>query len=171
MKKLILFIGCVVLVAQLVGCKSSASSLPPPSPLPPPSTNEVKTVEITKVIRDTVIKTEKDSSYYRAYIECINGKPVIKEPKATAGKNLKEPKVDLEGNQLKVDCQAEAQELFHQWQETYIKENKSKTIKVPYAVATPLSQFQVVQLWFGRLFIFLLLLFLIATILRYKKVI
>lgn len=165
MKKLILFIGCVVLVAQLVGCKSSASSLPPPS------TDVVKTKEVTKIIRDTVFKTEKDSSFYRAYIECVNGKPVIKQPKAKSGKNLKEPKVDLKGNELQVDCHAEAQELFHQWQETYIKENQSKTIKVPYAVPTPLTQFQVVQLWFGRLFIFLLLLFVVAAILRYKKVI
>lgn len=165
MKKLALFIGCVVLVALLVGCKSSASSLPPPS------MEETKTKEIKTIIRDTNFLTEKDSSYYKAYIECVNGKPVLKQPKSTPGKNLNAPKVDLKDNELKVDCYAEAQELFYQWKETYTKENQSKTIKIPYAVPTPLTQFQVVQLWLGKILLFLLLLFIIAAFLRYKKLI
>lgn len=166
MKKLALFIGCVVLVALLVGCKSSASSLPPAS------TESTKERIVTIKVHDTILKTEKDSSYYKAYIECVNGKPVLKKPTVqTQGKHLNAPKVHLNGNELNVDCVAEAQKLFFQWKETYVAETNSITRSIPYAVVQPLTWMQTTQIWFGRIFIFLLLVFIIATILRYKKII
>jgi hypothetical protein len=159
-----MFLLCC-LVALLVGCKSSTAALPEPSK------ETTTSIKETITIRDTIFKTEKDSSYYNAYIECVNGKPVLTKPKATPGKNLKAPKVDLTGNELKVDCIAEAQELFYQWKEKYITENKSETIRIPYAVTTPLSWWQTTQIWCGRLFLFLFLAFLVAVYLRFKKII
>ena len=162
MKKLITYCCVVVLVALLAGCRSASS-------LPSPSTAETSTKEVKVVVRDTFFKTEKDSSFYKAYIDCVNGKPVLKNPKATPGKNLKAPKVNLKGNELQVDCQQQAQKLFYQWKEQYVKENQSKTIKIPYAVPAQFTQFQVVQLVLGKIFLFLILLLIVAAILRYKK--
>ena len=165
MKKIAKYISCVVLVVLLAGCKSAASSLPPPS------TETIKEKTVTVTIHDTILKTEKDSSFYKAYIECINGKPVLKNPKSKPGKHQQAPKVDLKGNQLNVDCVIEAQELFHQWKETYIKENQATTIKIPYPVVQPLTWWQTTQIWLGRILIFLLLALIIAVILRFKKII
>ena len=165
MKLKAMFICLVVLVFALTGCKSSVTAIPKPS------TYEVKEITTTITVRDTVLKIEADSSYYKAYIECVNGKPVIKNPVSKPGKNLNPPKVVLDNNILKVDCEAEAREKFVQWKEKFTKDFRSKTIEVPYAVPTPLSQFTVVQIWFGRVFIFLLLAFIIGGILRYKKII
>lgn len=165
MKLKTMFICFVVLVFTLTGCKSSVGVIPKPS------TETIKEVTITETIRDTVYGVKADSSFYKAYIECVNGKPVLKETKSNPGKNLNAPKVDLHGNNLNVNCKTEAYELFHKWKETYIKENLAKTIQVPYAVPTPLSTFKVVQLWFGRLFMFLILLFGVTVFLRYKKII
>jgi hypothetical protein len=165
MRKIIKFCCVVVLVAFLVGCKSSASSLPSPS------TTETTTREVEVVLRDTTLKTEKDSSFYKAWIDCVNGKPVLKNPESKNGRKLQAPNVNLKGNELQVDCRKQAEELFHQWKETYIKESKLKETRVPYAVPTPLTQFQIVQLLAGRFFLLLLLLLLIAAILRFKKVI
>lgn len=168
MKKIITYCCVVVLVALLVGCRSATT---PTSTLPPPTTNVTTTKEVQEVIRDTVFVVEKDSSFYKAYIECVNGKPILKNPKASPGKKLKEPKVKLNGNELQVDCQKEAQKLFYQWKERYIKENSQKEVRIPYAVPAQFTHFQVVQLWLGRIFLFLILLLLVASILRYKKVI
>lgn len=165
MKKILTYCCVVVLVALLAGCKTPASSLPPPS------TKEITTKEVIVTIRDTVFKTEKDSSFYKAYIECVNGKPVLKNPKSKPGKNLPAPNVDLDGNELNVNCKKEAESLFYEWKEKYIKENQSKEIRIPYAVPAEFTQFQIVQLWLGRIFLFLILLLIVAAILRYKKVI
>lgn len=165
MKKIINYVCCVVLVVFLAGCKSAASSLPPPS------TQETKETVTKVTIHDTILKTEKDSSFYKAYIECVNGKPILKSPLSKAGKHQQAPKVDLKDNQLNIDCVTEAQELFHQWKETYTKENQATTIKIPYAVVQPLTWWQTTQIWLGRIFLFLLLVFITAVILRFKKII
>lgn len=165
MKKAILIFCCVVSLVMLAGCKSSASSLPEPS------TEKVQDRKEVITIKDTVFIVKEDKSNYQAYIDCVNGKPVITTPKAEKGNYLKKPKVTITGNKLEVDCEAEAQKLFHQWKETYVQDTITTSAKIPYAVKTPLTSFQIVQIWFGRVFMFLLLAFIIAVVLRYKKII
>lgn len=163
MKLRLLFL-LVVLVA-LTGCKSSVGAIPPPS------TEKIKTITVKEVIKDTVFETKADSSYYKAYIECINGKPVLKKPVSNSGVNLKAPKVVLTDNKLEVDCFIEAQRLFHEWKEVYETINEKETITIPYAVQKPLTKWQGFQIWLGRIFIFLFLALIIAIILRLKKII
>lgn len=136
------------------------------------------TKEVIKTVRDTVYKVDADSSYYEAYIDCANGKPVIRETAATiqkskAGKSLNIPKTKLNGNTLSVDCYAKEQELKKQWEETYIKEHEQTPvyIKTPVEVVKPLSWFQKTQIWFGRIFMGILLLFIIIGVLRWKRLI
>lgn len=136
------------------------------------------TKEITKTVRDTIYKVEADSSYYHAFIDCINGKPFIRETALTkqnskAGKNLKIPSATIKENTLIVDCYVKEQELKKQWEETYIKEHEQTPIyiKTPVEVVKPLSWWQKNQLWFGRIFIGILLLFIIIGVLLWKRLI
>ena len=159
----------VVLATTLISCKSSS--------VVPPTTTDVNTTKtVTVTIHDTILETQKDSSYYKAYLECVNGKVVVSQdykPKVETreGKYLPPPKVKIEDNILQVDCLAEAQKLFYQWQEKYIQEHKSSVERIPYPVIQPLTWWQTTQIWSGRIFLGLLLLIAIVTVLRLLKII
>jgi hypothetical protein len=137
-----------------------------------------KTKETFKTVRDTIYKVEADSSFYSAYIECVNGKPILKETPETKeaskpGKALKVPKTTLVGNKLNCDCELQEQELHKQWEETYTKEHEQTPIyiNVPVEVKKPLTFWQKTQIWFGRIFMGILSLFLIIGVLRWKRLI
>jgi hypothetical protein len=73
-----------------------------------PATTENKTqiIRVKETVHDTVFKIEKHSSSYWALLECQNGKVVIKEvSQAEPGRTLKSPRVRLDNNQLKIDCE------------------------------------------------------------------
>jgi hypothetical protein len=145
----VLFLFCL-LVTTLSSCKSS-------SVVPPTTKETTTTTNVTTVVRDTVFEVQKDSSFYRAYIECVNGKPVIsKKPTIKKGNYLQPPKVNLKDNILSIDCTAEAQKLFAQWKDVYTKENKSTIERVPYPVPADLSGWQKTQIILGRIFLFIL---------------
>lgn len=157
----------VLLATTLSSCKSA-------SVVPPATTETTNTITIKEVIRDTVFQTEKDSSYYKAYLECVNGKVVLKsdtQPIVKPGKFLQPPKVSLKDNMLTIDCKAEAQKLFTQWKDTYTNEQKSTIQKIPYAVEKPLSWWQKTEIILGRIFLGILVLFAIVVALRLTKVI
>lgn len=134
------------------------------STLKTPSVNTTTTKEkiIKEIPRDTIIEVAKDSSFYKAWIKCVNNKPVLVAPKksksidtvflpeAKPGKFLEPPKVNLKGNVLSVDCHAKAQKLFIQWKEKYIQENtvSETTITLPpKLIEKKLSWWQ--KLWIG----------------------
>lgn len=157
----------VLLATTLSSCKSTS--------VVPPATIETKdTITIKEVIRDTVFEIQKDSSYYKAYLDCVNGKVVI-SPKSKVesrkGGFVQIPKVDLKDNILTIDCKVEAQKLFAQWKDTYTKEHKSTIQKIPYPVEKQLSTWQKSQIILGRIFLGLLVLIAIAVGLRITKVI
>lgn len=112
------------------------------------------TKTITEVVKDTIYKIEADSSFYNAYVDCVNGIPVLitnemhalgkaKIIKPKAGKYLEVPKVNLQNGLLTVNCEAKAQQLFKQWREKYINE-KSKESTTVY-VEKPFK-------WYHKLF-------------------
>lgn len=149
-------------IGVLFSCKSSI----------PLASNTTKTVTITEVVRDTVIKVEKDNSYYQALLKCQEGKVVIDKtptttPKATAGKNLAAPKVNIDNNVLSVDCEARAYELFHKWKEVFKAEVVSE--RIPYPVERELTFWQKLFIWFGKVFLILLLAALIYWLIKFKK--
>lgn len=153
-----------LLIGTLVSCKSNS--------VPLSTTTEVNTITTKVTVRDTVFLTEKDSSYYSAWLECIDGKVKIKgDPILTPGKNLKPPNVNIQDNKLSVDCKAEAQRLFASWKEIYISENKQVDKRIPVPYEKPLTYWQQTEVWCGRFFIFLIALALIYLILKLKKII
>jgi hypothetical protein len=157
----------VVLVGTLVGCKTA-------SVLPPTIIEKTNTITKKEVIHDTVFETKKDSSYYKAWLECQDGKVVIKGKSQKAkGKYLEPPRVIIKDNYIKVDCYSESQKLFAKWKDTYIKEHNQTTITITNTVEVErkLTWWQKLQIWAGGIFLTLLLLIIIASVLRLKNII
>ncbi|MFL0089683.1 hypothetical protein [Tenacibaculum maritimum] len=148
----------VVLICLLVSFFTSCKSIEKTSEY-----IETETKKTTQIIqKDTVLIQEKDSSFYKAWIECKKNKPVLKTtetkkkpdgktdsfPQKRKGRFLKPPNVKLRGNFLDVSCEAEAQKLFFSWKEKFIKEQTTKTKTIvlpPVKVPIELSWWQ--KLW------------------------
>lgn len=142
--KNIIKLGCfvVVLITLLVSCGSTK---------PVVMQNETITEKtVTTTLHDTIFRIEKDSSFYKALLECQNGKVIVRNViQSEPGRNLKSPKVRIENNSLKVDCEKEAEELFAQWKETYIKEHQTEIVQVPVTtnILTWWQQTQIKLFW------------------------
>jgi hypothetical protein len=128
---------------------------------------EIRTDTITETLRDTFFSVEKDSSSYRALLECQNGKVVVKAVTGTSsGRKLKNPKVVIHDNVLQVDCKAEAEKLFAFWKEKHIK---SYTIKNEPIITNELTWFQKTQIYIGRTAVALAMLYLLLLIFKFKQ--
>ena len=127
--------------------------------------NKTQTITIKETVRDTIFKIEKDSSSYQALLECQNGKVVIKQVvQAEPGRTLKSPTVRLDSNQLKIDCEARAQELLAHYKNTH--QTSNEVIRVPFEV-NKLTWWQKTQINLFRIFAILSL--LLATWLFVKS--
>ena len=158
----------VLLATALSSCKSTSAVLPTAT------TDSTSTKLVTTKIHDTIFKTEKDSSYYKAYLECVNGKVVVSQKfkvESHKGNYLEAPKVQLQDNILKVDCRAEAQALYAKWIDKYTLEHQQITKNIPYAVPLDLSWWQKTQIWAGRLLLLIVFFVLIGAGLRASKII
>ena len=136
--------GCLffVLTILLVSCGSTKS------PVVQNNTTTEKT--IIETVHDTVFKIEADSSIYQALLDCQNGKVVVKDViQAEPGRNLKSPKVRIDNNKLKVDCETRAQELFAQWKSTHETEKifVTKTVTVEVNKLTWWQQTKIRLFW------------------------
>jgi hypothetical protein len=133
---------------------------------------KVKSVQtITKTIkeiqRDTVHQIQKDSSFYRALIECKNNKPVLKEIRSGKGRRLKKPSVEISQNSLNVDCKTQAEKLFFQWKQKYILEQReTQQIKTLPAKLIPreLTWWQELWIKLGKISVFLILGWLVSKV-------
>lgn len=135
-----------------------------------------KTKTIKEVVKDTIFEVKADSSYYKAYIECLNGKPVITQPDTIAvisksGSYIKAPKVTLsKSGILEVNCEAEAQKLFKSWKETYVNEQEPLIVEKTVPLEKPYPWYVKIQLWAGRFLLSMLLLILINFLYKtFKK--
>lgn len=174
--KNILFIFSIFLTGTLLlnSCKSK----------PIPVETKEAIITKTETVKDTVLVVEKDSSYYSAYIDCVNGKPVLVQsqkqiadfnsknpnqkatsPKGKSGRSLKEPDVKLENGVLSVNCEKEAEKLFFAWKEKFLKELQINS--TPVYRDKPLTTFQEVKLAIGNLVICILGLVILAFGIRF----
>ncbi|WP_286431165.1 hypothetical protein [Myroides marinus] len=83
---------------------------------------------------------------------------VVKDANIKRSKNkvLQPPKVQLVNNKLMVDCEVEAQQMFLEWKEKFIKEHRVIETKIPIAVPLELSTWQQTQIWLGRTLLLLM---------------
>lgn len=157
MKKLLSIFCCLFVLLTMVSCGSSK---------PIVLQNETNKTRI-ETVHDTVFKIEKDSSSIRALIECINGKPVIKQiVQSESGRKLKSPKIRFTDNELRVDCEAEAQRLFAQYKNTYFGE--TKIIQLPPIEVNKLTFWQKAQINLFKIYAVLTLLFAIWYYIKSK---
>ena len=128
--------------------------------------NKTQTTTIIETVHDTVFKIEKDSSSYEALVECQNGKVVIKQVvQADPGRTLKSPTVRLDNNQLKIDCEARAQELLAHYKNTH--QTSKEVIKVPVEV-NKLTWGQETQIILFRIYAILTLLLAVWLFVKSK---
>lgn len=118
-------------------------------------TNTVEKV-VTKNTRDTTFIVEADSSFYKAWIECRDGKPILKNPTATKGNgNLNAPQVKLnELGELIAECSTENLELKARINELTTEiANTSATVEyVPVEVVKELTFYQKLLINLGKVF-------------------
>lgn len=128
---------------------------------------EITKDTIIETVHDTLFSVEKDSSYYRALLECQNGKVVVKAVTGTsAGRKLGTPKVVIQDNQLKVDCYAEAEQLFASWKSTFISRYKETN---PPLITNVLTWWQQTQIYFCRIAALLIALYLLLLLFKFKQ--
>lgn len=147
MKNILTFIFTCLAIVFLVSCGSrKPQAMPEPIVL-----TEIK--EVKEIVRDTIFKIEKDSAFYKAYIDCKDGVPKLVNPQSKGGKNLQPPQVDLDKNgNLTIQVQTLAQELFKQWKEKHIKETKPKVVyvdKIEYR-DKPFEWYHTALMWDAR---------------------
>lgn len=168
----------IVIISVFLICSLALVSCSGRKPLPPVMIEKTKT--ITKVVKDTIYKIEADSSFYNAYVECVNGKPLLitkenqgpfydhvrqeKLPKSKPGKYLDIPKVKLKNGLLTVNCEKQAQDLFKQWRETYIQSQEKQTV-IQY-VEKPFKWYHKTLMWLGGIFMSLSI---VALVLKFKS--
>ena len=160
----LLFLFCL-LATTLSSCKSTGV-------VPPTTIKTTSAVTTKEVLHDTVFQTEKDSSYYKAYLECVNGKVVVKQDTKSiqkSGKFLKPPNVSLKDNLLIIDCEAEAQKKYAQWKDTYTSAVLQTITEHPYVIEKPLSWWQKTEIILGQIFLGLILIFTALGVMRYLK--
>lgn len=150
----------LIALSVLFSCRSSK---------PVPTETNTKTVTITETVHDTIFKIEKDSSSYRALLECQNGKVVLKNvTQAEPGRSLKSPRVRIENNNLSVDCELKKQELYAYWKSKQAEEIDYKTIRsIEYI--NKLTFWQMLQIWLGRIFLIVIVYYIIRLVYRFYK--
>ncbi|MDV2458048.1 hypothetical protein CMU99_06855 [Elizabethkingia anophelis] len=162
----------MVILLLLPGCSAKRKAIPAQEPVvvkAKDSTSTTKTVTIFQ--RDTVLVSKPDSVYYEAWIECVNNKPVLRDPITKQTENAK-TNISLENGKLSVQVITEAQKLFLKWKEKYIKEHTNRTIEtpVPYPVIkqvevpAELTRYQIFYLTLGKIVFWGLLVFIIIKI-------
>ena len=128
---------------------------------------EITSDAIKETLHDTFFSVEKDSSDYKALLECQKGKVVIKAVTSTSsGRKLKTPKVVIQDNQLKVDCETEAEKLFATWKDTFIKSYKGTEIPV---ITNELTWFQKTQIYIGRSLFLVLVLWILLKLFKFNQ--
>jgi len=139
-------------------------------PAEPLIIENTKTLEKEVVVRDTIVLTPKDSVRTIVKIDCPEGgKPKIQTlVQGKKGKVLQPPKLTLQGNQLTIDCKAEAEKLALKLYDKYVKEHETKT-NVQY-IEKPFKWYHSALMYFGGLCLLLFIIIGIAPLFIKSKI-
>lgn len=148
MKNFHTFISLLFVLLALVSCVSKR-------PAEPVIIETTKT--ITEVLKDTVFTVKADSSYYKAYVDCRDGKPVITNSEMKSGFNLKAPKVNLKNGLLQINCKIDSSAVAFKYLQKYITVEKPKIVVVPKVeyIEKPFRWYHKTLMWIGGIFLFL----------------
>ena len=162
MKKIHNFIFVFLMLAVAVSCVSKKHA-------EPVLVETTKT--ITQIERDTVFTVKADSSFYRAYIDCVNGRPVFRNEQSQPGAKVNAPKVEFKDRLLRVDCKVDSSKIALKWFEKYISIEKPKVVFVPKEVPVekPLTWWQKTLMNLGKLMLFQILAAIIYFLIKFLK--
>ena len=134
----------IYLLAVVAFLASSCRTLKSPTRI-----RESKTF-LKETIRDTVVAIPADRSSFRAALGVDqNGNTTIKEVlNAHVGKRARAPQVQIKDQVLKVDCLCDSMSIYLKLKDTHITDMLKETVFVP--TEKPLTAWQQVQLWLGR---------------------
>lgn len=126
-----------------------------------------KIITQKQIQRDTVIVSKADSTFYKALIECQNGKPIIINSQLKEGKNL-QSSFQLNGNALTVKTVKKQEDIPVMVVEKVRTETIPRIIykDKPYPVEKPLSFWQKTQIWAGRIFLGLISLGVLVFVMK-----
>lgn len=112
--------------------------------------NRQSKTTIRETFRDSVVSIPTDRSSFQATLSVNDlGNTVIKEVlHAKNGRRAKVPQVEIKDQILKVDCACDSLDIYLKLKDTHITDMLQETVFVP--TEKPLSVWQQVQLWFGR---------------------
>ncbi|EKB58407.1 hypothetical protein [Bergeyella zoohelcum] len=127
--------------------------------------------EVEKIVRDTIIETKTDSVRTVVQIDCPDGgkpilTPALSEGKGGRGRILLPPKLTLNGNQLTIDCKAEAENIALQLYDNYVKEHKREVIIKK--VEKPFAWYHKILMWAGGISLSILALGVLLTFFKPK---
>lgn len=144
--KLLTFCLAFVFVVSCGSRKQPKRDLSEPSVL-------TKEKEIKVIERDTLILTKTDSVQTIVQIDCPeNGMPKIKTIKESKGGNIIRPlDLKLHGNQLTIDCKAQAEKLALKLYDKYVKENEFKGFI--QEIEKPFTWYHKALMWLGGVFL------------------
>lgn len=148
----------ILLCAFAVGCKCKKNTQ-----------QILETRTETIIQKDTVFRIRADTSQYIGNLTVKDAKIHIEEIKHTAGKEtpLQKPRVQLQNNQLLVDCYLDEQKLYAKWKEKH--STNQKTIIKEVAVAKPFTFWQKLLMYCGVAFIAIFLFWLLQITKTIKK--
>lgn len=128
----------MLLFAFAVGCKCKKNTQ-----------QVLETRTETIIQKDTVFRIQADTSQYIGNLTVKDAKIYLEEVKHTTGKEtpLQKPRVQLQNNQLLVDCYLDEQKLYAKWKEKH--STNQKTIIKEVAVAKPLAFWQKLLMYTG----------------------
>lgn len=142
---------CLLLIIGSCGTKRKATE--------PITINETKEVRIVE--RDTVVLTKTDSVQTIVQIDCTDKEtPKIKTVSQTPGRILKPTKLTLNGNQLTIDCKAEAEKIALKLYDNYVKEHRKEVVLKE--VEKPFKWYHTALMWLGGITLIAIGLSLIA---------
>lgn len=137
---------CLLLIAGSCGTKRQVAE-----PITATESKEVRTVE-----RDTVVLTKTDSVKTVVQIDCTDKEnPKIKAISQTPGRILKPTKLALNGNQLTIDCKAEAEKIALKLYDNYVKEHKKEVVLKE--VEKPFKWYYKALMWLGGISLLILI--------------
>lgn len=164
--KYLLKILSVLALVFLVSCGSrKPQAMPEPIVL-------TETKEIKEIVRDTIFKIEKDSAFYKAYIDCKDGVPKLVNPQSKGGKSLKPPNVEIDKQgKLNIKSEKEAEDIPVQWKEKIVIQTIPKVVykdKIIYQ-NKPLKWYETLLIYSGIIFWGLLITIISIVIARIFK--
>ena len=155
----------IILLAFLASCTTQKKC----NRMFPPQIKDSIVKETVVEVKDTTITLPPDSSWLKALIDCDDAGEAylatIEEMKS--GNNVK-PIIRFKDKYLYVECKVDSQKVYLHWKQKYSKETNTTTVTPAAIVTNELTQWQVFQMWLGRILLIVVVVYFGYKFIRNK---